>query len=236
MLSLESFMHGVISSIIIYKMLIYFKEADNNSDANYIFGEEDARQFYIRRDILRAMASHTCHDIYHIDVATFPMLLFVCDELQEWGRKSWKDMYKGASNSSRRLAIEKYNCNMISYRESIDMKKAKAEEIIENIKRIVEHQYLLYQTTFRDGQDTSKRKFDLKKHMDIKIDNDKYRSIEKIVVDFTISHNEKNQFTIYFEDSGDQESDESDTAQLKKEIKKYIGKYKDTKYGEVKCD
>ena len=37
-----------------------------------------------------ALKAHTCENIYHIDVATFPMILFVCDELQEWGRKSWK--------------------------------------------------------------------------------------------------------------------------------------------------
>lgn len=50
----------MISAIIIYKMLIYFIETDNNPDASYIFDNEDARQFYIRRDILRAIASHTC--------------------------------------------------------------------------------------------------------------------------------------------------------------------------------
>ena len=67
-LSLEDFSHGMISAIIIYKMLIYFIETDNNPDANYIFDNEDARQFYIRRDILRAIASHTCENIYHINV------------------------------------------------------------------------------------------------------------------------------------------------------------------------
>ena len=87
-LSLEDFSHGIISAIIIYKMLIYFIETDNNPDSNYIFDNEDARQFYMRRDILRAISSHTCENIYHIDVATFPMILFVCDELQEWGRKT----------------------------------------------------------------------------------------------------------------------------------------------------
>ena len=62
----------------------------DTSDSSFLFDNEDARQFYIRRDILRAISSHTCENIYHIDVATFPMILFVCDELQEWGRKSWK--------------------------------------------------------------------------------------------------------------------------------------------------
>ena len=236
MLSLESFMHGVISSIIIYKMLIYFKEADNNSDANYIFGEEDARQFYIRRDILRAMASHTCRDIYHIDVATFPMLLFVCDELQEWGRKSWKDMYKGASNKFRRLSIDSYNCNKISYIENVNMEKARRDEVVGNIKRVLEHQYLLYQTTFRDGQDTSKRKFDFAKRMEFKI-NKKFRSVEKITITFEINHDKADEFLLSFFDSGDIEendNDENETKQLKKEIEEYIDNFKDCKYGNVR--
>lgn len=154
MLSLESFAHGIISSIIIYKKLNYFKEADNNSDPNYVFQEEDARQFYIRRDILRAMASHTCQDIYHIDVATFPMLLFVCDELQEWGRKSWKSMYKGVANNAVRLSIQTFHSDKIEYTEEIDMFNAGNQQIVDNIERILKHQYMLYKTTFRDGQDT----------------------------------------------------------------------------------
>lgn len=236
MLSLESFMHGVISSIIIYKMLIYFKEADNNSDANYIFGEEDARQFYIRRDILRAMASHTCRDIYHIDVATFPMLLFVCDELQEWGRKSWKDMYKGASNKFRSLSIDSYNCNKISYIENVNMEKARRDEVVGNIKRVLEHQYLLYQTTFRDGQDTSKRKFDFAKRMEFEI-NKKYRSVEKITIEFEINHDKADEFSLSIFGSGDleeNENDENETRQLKKEIEEYIDNFKDCKYGNVR--
>lgn len=232
MLSLESFKHGVISSIIIYKMLIYFKEADNNSDANYIFEEEDARQFYIRRDMLRAMASHTCRDIYHIDVATFPMLLFVCDELQEWGRKSWKDLYVGTSNGSRRLRINAYNCSEISYMEYINMKKAKRNEIVGNIKRILEQQYLLYQTTFRDGQDTSRRKFNLKKHIDIKIGK-AYKSIEKILIVFEINHDKINTFSLQFKDSGNSIENEQETEQLKHEIEEFINQYKDNKYGNV---
>ena len=108
-LSLEDFSHGIISAIIIYKMLIYFIETDNNPDSNYIFDNEDARQFYMRRDILRAIASHTCENIYHIDVVTFPMILFVCDEFQEWGRKSWKSMYRGVTNSAVQLKIKSFN-------------------------------------------------------------------------------------------------------------------------------
>lgn len=202
MLSLENFAHGVVSSIIIYKMLIYFKETDNNSDIGYVFNEEDARQFYIRRDILRAMASHTCQDIYHIDVATFPFLLFVCDELQEWGRKSWKDAYKGVANNAVKLNLEEFNSDILSYTESIDMKTAGSDQVVQNIERIIKRQYLLYQTTFRDGQDTAKRKFDFKKCIEISL-NKEYKNIEKIVVEMEINHELDNKLILKIVDSGE---------------------------------
>lgn len=239
MLSLESFAHGIISSIIIYKMLIYFKETDNNSDANYKFKEEDARQFYIRRDILRAMASHTCQDIYHIDIATFPMLLFVCDELQEWGRKSWKDMYKGVANNSITLSIESFSTNEIRYNEVVDMLGAKEEQIIYNIVRVFKHQYLLYQTTFRDGQDTAKRKFDYIKHIEIKINNEEFVSIEKIVIDFEINHEKDNIFKLLIKDSGDEVKGKKKTEveHLIGEISKALEVYVDNKkYGNVSIE
>ena len=50
--SLEKSMHGIISSIIIYKLLIYFLESDYNINEDYVFYEEDMRQFYIRREFL----------------------------------------------------------------------------------------------------------------------------------------------------------------------------------------
>lgn len=213
MLSLEAFAHGVISSIIIYKKLNYFKETDNNSDANYIFQEEDARQFYIRRDILRAMASHTCQDIYHIDVATFPMLLFVCDELQEWGRKSWKSMYKGVTNNAVRLSIETFNSDKIEYEEEIDMSNAGNQQLVDNIERIMKHQYMLYQTTFRDGQYTARRKFDFIKHIHIKV-SEEYKSIKQIDIDFSINHGSAdNTFLLSIRNSGD--NDKSKKAKAK---------------------
>lgn len=202
MLSLEAFAHGVISLIIVYKKLNYFKETDNNSDANYVFQEEDARQFFIRRDILRAMASHTCEDIYHIDVATFPMLLFVCDELQEWGRKSWKSMYKGMANNAVELSVEAFNAAKIEYTEEIDMTCAGTQQLVYNIERIIKKQYVLYQTTFRDGQYTARRKFDYEKHIHIKISDD-YKSIKQIDIEFSINHGPKdNTFTIILKKSG----------------------------------
>ena len=240
MLSLEAFAHGIISSIIIYKKLNYFKETDNNSDANYIFQEEDARQFYIRRDILRAMASHTCQDIYHIDVATFPMLLFVCDELQEWGRKSWKSLYKGVTNNAVRLSIETFNSDKIEYEEEIDMSNAGNQQLVDNIERILKHQYMLYQTTFRDGQYTARRKFDFHKHIHIKI-SEEYKSIKQIDIDFGINHGSAdNTFLLSIRNSGDNDKNKKSkvkylTESLSELLKPYI---ENRKYGvcEMKDD
>ena len=236
MLSLEAFAHGVISAIIIYKKLNYFKETDNNTNPDYEFEEEDARQFYIRRDILRAMASHTCPDIYHIDMATFPMFLFVCDELQEWGRKSWKNMYKGIKDNAVELSIESFNSEEIKYRETINMSNADTEQIVDNIKRIWKHQYMKYKATFRDGQDTAKRKFDYIKNIVIKVNKD-YQSIKQINIELCINHDKDSVFVLVVEDSGYKNDDNPryNAGELCKKLAKFIEPFeKDRKYGECK--
>lgn len=153
-------------------MLIYFIE----SDTNYIFGNEDARQFYIRRDILRAIGSHTCENIYYIYVETFPMSLFVCDELQEWGRKFWRNRYQGVENINIELTIGSFNTKKIEYIEGIDMSDIFEKQLIKNIELIIEKQYILYLAIFRDGQNMPQRRFDFIKHISIKI-NKIYNSI-----------------------------------------------------------
>lgn len=40
----------------------------------------------IRREILRAIAAHTCPDIYHLNFDTLSFLLYIVDEIQCWGR------------------------------------------------------------------------------------------------------------------------------------------------------
>lgn len=164
--SLEHFQHGIISAVIIYKMLLYFLESDFNLNDDYIYGKEDARQFYIRREILRAIASHTCPDAYNIHITTFSSLLFLCDELQEWGRKSWNELYTGLSDSSITLGMDYFEADGINVSEKIIMTDVKDNQIIvENIVRVFKRQYSLYKTTFRDGQDTAKRDFDLSKSL-----------------------------------------------------------------------
>lgn len=93
--SLEKFDHGIISCILLMKNLVYFLESD--LDLGSPFDQEDARQFSIRREILRAIAGHTCTDIYHLYPNSLPFILILADELQIWERPTFKEI-KGGSH------------------------------------------------------------------------------------------------------------------------------------------
>lgn len=194
--SLEHFQHGIISAVIIYKMLLYFLESDFNLNDDYIYEREDARQFYIRREILRSIASHTCPDAYNIHMTTFSSLLFMCDELQEWGRKSWNELYTGLSDSSISLTIDHFEPDGISVKEEINMKDIKDEQsVVQNIARVFKRQYSLYKTTFRDGQYTAKRDFDIVKEMVYTLST-KGASSRSITVSFCLPSNGESKFTV----------------------------------------
>jgi len=168
--SLEGFKHGIISAVIIYKMLLYFLESDFNMNDDHHYTAKDARQFYIRREILRSMAAHTCPDVYNINLTTFSSLLFLCDELQEWGRKSWNDMYAGLNNNAIELTINSFTPVELDVSEIINMENLESPvTIAENIERVFEYQYSLYKTTFKDGQYTIDRDLCIKKKMEIKL-------------------------------------------------------------------
>lgn len=94
--SFELFKHGLISCIVLVKNLIYFLETNFDHNASTNLGDaEEARQFIIRREILRAIASHTCPEIYHIRPNTFSFILLLADEMQSWGRPTFEDMALG---------------------------------------------------------------------------------------------------------------------------------------------
>ena len=194
--SLENFDHGVVSSVIIYKMLLYFLESDFNLNDDYEYKYEDARQFYIRREILRAMASHTCSDIYNIYLTTFSSILFVCDEMQEWGRKSWNELYSGLLPNAVKLSIDRFDPQCVSIKEDIDMKQVDEEQIfIDYVKRIFERQYQHYKVIFRDGQYTQAREFNFKKEMDIQLKQD--GTEENILkIEYELKAQQKNYFKI----------------------------------------
>lgn len=90
--SLEDFQHGIFSSILLMKSLTYFLESDFDMDELKPLDYLDAKQCAIRREILRAVACHTCEEIYHIRPDTLGFLLIVCDELQSWGRPTFDEM------------------------------------------------------------------------------------------------------------------------------------------------
>ncbi len=163
--SLEKTSHGIISTLIIYKLLTYFLESDYNINEDYKFNCEDRRQFYIRREILRAIASHTCTDVYHMHMGSFAFLLIIADNTQEWGRKYISELYVQSDNTYQLGEIDlqistgdnpDHKCK-ISEKLSVPEKKG-FQTIVGFIKRLRD-QSLEYVTIFRDGQDTIHRDF-----------------------------------------------------------------------------
>ncbi len=84
--ALDSYDHGVLSCIILIKNLVYFLESDFLLDTVKPFSTRDAQQFLVRKTILKSIASHNCDSIYHLSLMTFPFLLVLFDEMQEWDR------------------------------------------------------------------------------------------------------------------------------------------------------
>lgn len=173
--SLERNHHGILSTLIIYKLLTYFLESDYNINEDYYFSEEDRRQFYIRREILRAIASHTCDDVYQLYMTSFSFLLRICDDTQEWGRKNISELYVKASQEYRLDDIDltidsEKKAHKCTIREEISL-----PEDVRAVKTLIDRlqeQSITYVTIFRDGQDTVLRDFSFERKLKIKF-NDK---------------------------------------------------------------
>lgn len=194
--SLEKSKHGIISAVIVYKMLLYFLESDFNLNDDYIYKTEDARQFYIRREILRSISSHTCTDIYNVKNTTFSSLLYLCDEMQEWGRKSWNDLYTNVNPEAVTLSIEKFDSESIEYNEEIKMENIKEDElIVDNIARLYTRQFETYELIFRDGQYTNSRAFNLKKGIKIIAGKDGAKDNNFDII-YSLQAKEANEFVI----------------------------------------
>lgn len=200
--SLEQCKHGILSSIIIYKLLIYFLESDFNINEDYQFDEEDARQFYIRREILRSIASHTCHDVYHLDMLSFSYLLIVVDDSQEWGRKRLSELYVGSNFKYEFIGItskfdtsktnQDISVHECSIDEQFEFEKYDALGVVEILKSL-RSQYENYKELFRDGQDTSKRNFTFRKKCEIILKIDRKPTLS---VEITISNEKPSEFKI----------------------------------------
>lgn len=156
--SLEKNKHGILSTLIIYKLLTYFLESDYSINEDYLFDEEDCRQFYIRREILRSIASHTCNDVYQLYMNSFAFLLRVCDDTQEWGRKNISELYikSGQSYNLKDISLDDEWCII---QEEINLSTDLPKDVIYSLINRFYEQAKVYVTIFRDGQDTIKRNF-----------------------------------------------------------------------------
>jgi len=165
--SLEQYSHGIISSVILYKTLVYFLETDFNINEDYYYDEAKVAQYYLRRDILRAIAAHTCDEIYHMHSTTLSFLLIVCDDLQEWGRKSWEELYRGHSTDSKIITeLKRFNKDLVHIEEEV--KIANDSHLLTAIQNI-SWQLERYKRLFRDGQDTDNRSFNFIKDFKIRV-------------------------------------------------------------------
>ena len=203
--SLEHNTHGVISALILYKLLIFFMESDYSLHEDYTFDKEDVRQYYIRREILRAIASHTCHDVYQLNMCTMSFLLILCDEAQDGGRKSLPNLYADEKAEYEfkdidiDLSSQPYKCKVQDYYKV----KTEHVETLKNILKRFDDQSSTYRILFRDGQDTSKRDFDFHRIVEIEPTISK-----KFEVDLSITTN----------------------AQTKIEVKQTRGKFSENDY------
>ena len=167
--SLEHNAHGILSALIIYKMLTFFLESDYSINEDYIFRSEDSRQFYIRREILRAIASHTCHDIYQLNIFSFSFLLILCDDAQEWGRKSISDLYNEKGELYKFEGIETSfteECNTCTLMDKYEVEKTSS---LKYILQRFEGQSKTYRDVFRDGQETNNRNFNFIRQIEIDV-------------------------------------------------------------------
>lgn len=169
--SLERNDHGILSILIIYKLLTYFLESDYNINEDYTFDNEECRQFYIRREILRAIAAHTCDDVYQLYMTSFSFLLRICDDTQEWGRKNISELYVKSSQEYKIEDIDlSIDANEKEHRCTIKEEISLTDET-DAVAKLIERfreQSLIYVTIFRDGQDTVLRDFSFERRVVIK--------------------------------------------------------------------
>ena len=216
--SLEQNKHGVLSSLLLYKMLLYFLESDFNTNEDYAFDEEEARQFYMRREILRAISSHTCQDIYQLHLYSFSLLLIIADDAQEWGRKQISELYVKKSSEYCFDGVQLNQSNDIT----ITKCTLKDKYIIEDKEQLenIFHQFirisLNYNDWFRDGQDSGNRDFNFSKNTKIELKLGNVTKNISILLD--ISSDKASEITITYN------KDECEDVNLQDVLSKYFGK------------
>ena len=197
--SLENNQHGILSALIIYKLLLYFLESDFNINEDYVFSHEDTRQFFLRREILRAIASHTCKDIYQLELNSFSFLLQLCDDAQEWGRKYISELYVDShikyDFDGITVSFFDTGTNKVIIKETYDLPDLQSVGIV--LSSFFK-QCTRYRDVLRDGQETNLRNFDLEKCDVFKIPNGANKDTYKIKL--IISTKNRTQITITRDD------------------------------------
>ena len=114
--SFDQLSHGIVSALLISKSLVYFLESDFSHDTRALLDAEDARQSLIRREVLRAIASHTCLDIYHLRFNTLSFVLYLVDEIQTWGRPTLRQVFASEDQEEQEATVEGFSEKSISIR------------------------------------------------------------------------------------------------------------------------
>lgn len=153
--SLEEYKHGIFSSLLLFKNFTYFLESDY-----YISGEnlseEDLRQFYIRKEILRSIAGHTCPKIYHLSLNTLSFLLILCDELQEWNRPKFDDLIKRNLSKEPDIEIRDF---ILEPNQKIHIRLTYEFTIVpEQTKYFVDSRFRFIHCLLRSAKDDNSRK------------------------------------------------------------------------------
>lgn len=158
--SFERFDHGLISCIVLTKNLIYFLETNYDwNPTQEIQGKVEARQFVLRREILRAIASHTCPEIYYLNPNTFSFILLLSDELQFWSRPTL-DLISSGEKKDYEVILNQYNEKEVSFNIEFNGKDTgkKKDSLIGFFKNKVN----MFNTILRIAADYEKRKFTLR--------------------------------------------------------------------------
>ncbi len=155
--SLEDYKHGVFSGLLLFKSLTYFLETDFYQDDNKELSNEDLRQFFIRKEILRSIAGHTCPKIYHLSLDNLAFLLILCDELQEWNRPNFDDYRKSKIRVEPEVQIKEFSLGD-SQVVKIEFNYKNVDIIIDHIKYVVDNRFKQIHNLLRSAKDDSQRK------------------------------------------------------------------------------
>jgi hypothetical protein len=154
--ALERSQHGFLSTLLLQRKLLFFREGEFALEEDYNFALEEVRQFVIRREILRAVATHTCPDIYFMSATSPEALLFFCDEIQDWGRPRFQQLYEGdITGKPVTVTLKRYTESSVSWETVVQPDSLK--EFAAIVFGIAHNLY----TRLRSAPDSRRRGFSL---------------------------------------------------------------------------